>query len=79
MAASHELALIPFPTDELFREHLGSFDLLIFQNFDFVPFEMDAYIPQIREYLERGGAIAVIGGPLAFSSGLSPDFASLLP
>ncbi|MEM1415596.1 MAG: glutamine amidotransferase [Myxococcota bacterium] len=69
LAAPDELALIPFPTDELFREHLGSFDVLLFQNFDYGPYQMAAYLPRIREYVERGGAFAMIGGERSFGSG----------
>jgi uncharacterized membrane protein len=69
MADSSEMALIPFPTDELFREHLGSFDLVIFQNFDFGPYRMEIYLPRIREYVTRGGAFAMIGGEKSFSAG----------
>lgn len=66
MADSEELALIPFPTDELFSEHLGSFDVVIFQNFDYAPYQMEGYLTRIREYVERGGSFAMIGGPLSF-------------
>ncbi|MEZ4328162.1 MAG: glutamine amidotransferase [Polyangiales bacterium] len=69
MAPSEELALIPFPTDELFSEHLGSFDVIIFQNFDYAPYEMGAYLPRIRDYVLRGGAFAMIGGDRAFGPG----------
>ena len=69
LAAPDELALIPFPTDELFREHLGSFDVLLFQNFDYGPYQMAAYLPRIHEYVERGGAFAMIGGERSFASG----------
>lgn len=68
-ADGDELALIPFPTDELFREHLGSFDVLLFQNFDFAPYQMAAYLPRIRAYVRRGGAFAMIGGDRSFASG----------
>ncbi len=67
MADSDDLALIPFPTDELFNEHLGSFDVVLFQNFDYAPYQMEIYLPRIREYVERGGSFAMIGGPLSFS------------
>lgn len=67
MADSEDLALIPFPTDELFNEHLGSFDVVVFQNFEYAPYQMDGYLPRIREYVERGGSFAMIGGPLSFS------------
>lgn len=69
MASPDELALIPFPTDELFREHLGSFDVVFFQDFDFGPYQMGVYLPRIRDYVLRGGSFAMIGGELSFASG----------
>jgi uncharacterized membrane protein len=68
-APTNELALIPFPTDELFREHLGSFDVVIFQNFDYAPYEMQAYLPRIRDYVQRGGSFLMIGGDRSFDEG----------
>ncbi len=68
-APTNELALIPFPTDELFREHLGSFDVVIFQNFDYAPYEMATYLPRIRDYVRRGGSFVMIGGDRSFSEG----------
>ena len=68
-ASTNELALIPFPTDELFREHLGSFDVVIFQNFDYAPYEMATYLPRIREYVQRGGSFVMIGGDRSFGEG----------
>ncbi len=69
MANPDELALIPFPTDELFREHLGSFDVIVFQDFDFGPYQMEGYLPRIRDYVRRGGSFAMIGGERSFSVG----------
>ncbi len=68
MADPDELALIPFPVDELFSEHLGSFDVVLFQNFDYGPYDMAIYLPRIRDYVMRGGSFAMIGGPLAFTA-----------
>jgi uncharacterized membrane protein len=68
-APTHELALIPFPTDELFREHLGSFDVVVFQNFDYAPYEMQTYLPRIRDYVQRGGSFLMIGGDRSFDEG----------
>ena len=68
MAGPDELALIPFPTDELFNEHLGSFDLVIFQNFEYGPYQMAGYLPRIRDYVLRGGSFAMVGGPISFAS-----------
>ena len=36
-----ELSLIPFPTYEIFEEQLRSFDLVIFQNFNFAPYGVE--------------------------------------
>lgn len=69
MADSEELALIPFPTDELFREHLGSFDVVIFQNFDFGPYQMSEYLARIGEYVRRGGSFVMVGGDRSFGVG----------
>ncbi len=68
MAGPDELALIPFPTDELFHEHLGSFDVVFFQNFEYAPYQMAGYLPRIRDYVMRGGSFVMIGGPLSFST-----------
>ena len=81
MANPDELALIPFPTDELFREHLGSFDVLLFQDFDFGPYQMASYLPRIRDYVRRGGSFAMIGGERSFGAGGYADtpIAEILP
>ncbi len=75
------LSLIPFPTDELFEEELGSFDLVILHNFDAVKHQVEQYLDNIARYVEEGGAVVLIGGDLAFSDlgyGL-PDLAGLMP
>ena len=68
-AAQDETALIPFPVRELFEEELGSFDLVIFQNFNYGPFQTRPYLPLIAEYVRQGGAFLMVGGPLSFSLG----------
>lgn len=69
MSSPDELALIPFPTDELFSEHLGSFDVIFFQNFEFGPYQMASYLPGIRDFVLRGGSFAMLGGDLSFANG----------
>jgi uncharacterized membrane protein len=64
-----ELSLIPFPTEELFEKELGSFDLVILQNFNYKPYGIGVYLPHLRRYVENGGGLAMIGGDLSFSSG----------
>ena len=65
----NELSLIPFPTYEIFEEQLHSFDLVIFQNFNFAPYGVEPFLPGVRDYVEGGGALAMIGGDLSFGSG----------
>ncbi|MEZ4466735.1 MAG: hypothetical protein R3F43_20385 [bacterium] len=45
VARRDELSLIPFPTQELFEEQLGSFDLIVFQNFTYRGYQMIQYLP----------------------------------
>ncbi len=64
-----EMSLIPFPDREIFQEQLKSFDLLIFHNFNYEPYNVRPYLPGVRDYVEEGGALAMIGGDLSFASG----------
>ncbi|MCK5797712.1 MAG: hypothetical protein KAI47_11040, partial [Deltaproteobacteria bacterium] len=64
-----ELSLIPFPTAELFEHELGSFDLVILQDFNFGPYGIGVYLPHLRRYVLKGGGLAMLGGDLSFSSG----------
>lgn len=76
-----EFSLIPFPHAEVFDEQLASFDLLIFDNFNFKPYELGPYLPGLRDYVVGGGALAMVGGELSFASGLygSTPLAEVLP
>lgn len=67
--AAEDTTLIPFPTREIFEESLTSFDLVIFQDFQFGPFQVEQYLPQIRTYVTGGGAFLVLGGKQALSAG----------
>jgi uncharacterized membrane protein len=64
-----ELSLIPFPTEELFEEELGSFDVVVLQNFEYGRYGIGPYLENMRAYTERGGALVMVGGDLSFSSG----------
>jgi len=64
-----ELSLIPFPTEEIFDEQLRSFDLVIFQNFNYAPYGVGSYLSGLRDYVLGGGALAMVGGDLSFSNG----------
>ena len=68
-ATTSELSLIPFPSNLLFSDYLKSFDLVIFHNFKFSPFIDKKNLPNIKEYVEQGGAFLMIGGDLSFEGG----------
>jgi uncharacterized membrane protein len=64
-----EMSLIPFPTRELFEEQLPSFDLIVLQNFEYLPYGIGDYLENIRSYVEGGGGLVMLGGAMSFSSG----------
>lgn len=66
---ARELSLIPFPDKEIFHDQLRSFDLLVFHNFNYLPYKVEPYLAGVRDYVEGGGAIAMVGGDLSFGSG----------
>jgi len=69
LVPNDEMSLIPFPTRELFEEELPSFDLIVLQNFEFLPYGIGDYLENIRSYVEGGGGLAMLGGSMSFSSG----------
>ncbi len=64
-----ELALIPFPVDELFTEHLPSFDAVILQDIDAVAYRLAQHLPALERYVRAGGGVIMVGGPSAFAGG----------
>jgi uncharacterized membrane protein len=68
-APQSELALIPFPVDELFREHLPSFDAVVLQDFDAQPYGLEQYLPNIERYVRGGGGLVMVGGQNSFVAG----------
>jgi uncharacterized membrane protein len=69
MAEDDELALIRFPVDELFTEHLASFDAVILQDIDAVTYRFAEHLPRLARYVESGGGLILVGGPSAFVGG----------
>jgi len=59
----NELSLIAFPTRELFVEKINEFDLIIFDRYRRRGILPNAYFDNIRQYVENGGALLVVGGP----------------
>ena len=60
---SAELALIPFPIQELFVEQLQSFDVVILDQFVRRGLIPPHYFFLLRRYVEQGGALLVVAGP----------------
>ncbi len=80
-ASQSELALIPFPVDELFQEHLPSFDAVVLQDFDAQPYGLEKYLDNIERYVRRGGGLIMVGGQNSFVAGgyAGTALASVLP
>ncbi len=68
-ARQEELSLIPFPVEELFTDHLGSFDAVILQDIDAPRYGLDRHFRSINNYVRKGGGLIMVGGPTGFSSG----------
>lgn len=81
---SDELSLIAFPYERLFTEDLGTFDLVIFQNFDYDEYfdwGAEQYLRNIASYVREGGAFVMLGGDRSFDLGLyaGTPIAEILP
>jgi hypothetical protein len=63
MTPLNELALIAFPTRELFQEKLDSFDLIILDRFTDRGILPHIYLRNIADYVRRGGALLLTAGP----------------
>ncbi len=58
-----ELSLIAFPTRELFLDKIDEFDLIVFDRYKRRGILPALYLDNIRQYVERGGAVLVAAGP----------------
>jgi hypothetical protein len=59
----NELALIAFPTRELFQDKLAGFDLIILDRFTDRGILPHVYLRNIADYVRRGGALLLTVGP----------------
>ena len=82
-----EMALVPFPTEEIFDRQLFGYDVVVFHDFDAGTYFNDSYqarrlMKKIREFVtEHRGGFVVIGGPRTASGpslGLTP-LAEIMP
>lgn len=69
-----ELSLIPFPTNEIFREKLHTFDVVVFLNFGYTEPQVSImqYERDLKEYVANGGALALVGGDKSFAEARAP-------
>ncbi|WP_411817340.1 hypothetical protein [Hyphococcus sp. DH-69] len=58
-----ELALIPFPQDELFIDKLDEFDLLIFDRYTYRGVLSSFHFDNIARFVDNGGAVLIASGP----------------
>jgi len=67
-----ELSLITFPYERLFDDDLWTFDVVIFQNFDYGPYfsgRAPRLLGNLERYVKQGGAMVMIGGDRSFGVG----------
>ena len=76
-----ELALIAFPTTELFVDKLKEFDLIIFDRYRRRAILPPAYFENIAQRVEAGGALLVVAGPsdAGYDSVFQTPLAGILP
>lgn len=68
----NELSLIQFPYKRLFDDDLGTFDVVVFQNFDYLPYfggDSTLLLRNLAEYVENGGGFVMTGGDRSFGLG----------
>lgn len=68
-AVPSELALIPFPVDELFTDQLPTFDAVVLQDFNAAPYGLTKHLPKLARYVDDGGGLIMVGGPGSFVGG----------
>lgn len=80
-APMSELALIAFPTRELFVEKLDEFDLIIFDRYRRRALLRDEYFENIANRVRNGGALLIAAGPYdgGFESLYQTPLASIAP
>ena len=78
---TEELALIAFPTEELFEDKLEEFDLIIFDQYERRGVITQSYLANMARYVTDGGALLIAAGePFAGPGSLARSpLASVLP
>ena len=78
---TEELALIAFPTEELFEQKLNEFDLIIFDQYERRGVITQSYLANMSRYVAEGGALLIAAGqPFSEPGSLARSpLASVLP
>lgn len=73
-APSREMALIPFPVDELFEKKIRDFDLIIFDKYSQGGYDLlqQRYFANIASFVQDGGAFMAMIGPEAPTNPVMP-------
>lgn len=81
MTPQREMALIPFPFQQLFEEKLDNFNLIIFDHFKLNNLLPMQYFANITNYVRRGGGFLEVSGPSysAENSIYNTDLQDILP
>ena len=83
LVPENDLALIPFPVNDLFTRDLSTFDVIILQNFTYQRFGfLPEYLVNIQKWVtEKGGGLIMTGGENSFGKGGWADspVAAILP
>lgn len=75
-----ELALIPFPVQELFIDKIDEFDLIIFDRFAKYGMLPIDYMTSISKYIKQGGAFLDVSGPNNFGQmSIETDLDRIMP
>ncbi len=70
VVSDDDLALIPFPTYDIFVKELFNYDLVIFENFTYNKFGIYThYLENIKKFVLSGGGFIMIGGVNSFFLG----------
>lgn len=70
---SEQLALIPFPVEELFEQQLGRFDLVILDRFGLTELLSPDYFGRLTGFVREGGGMLVVAGDEYAEPGGLPD------
>jgi len=62
-APAEDVALVPFPVEQLFNDDIGKFDLIILDEFNAAGLLPPQYLQNMANYVEAGGALLVQTGP----------------